>query len=189
MPPAALIADFSRAHPGVSVTVRAGVALPLLGQLRDGGLDLVLALVDPDLLDGLEGVRLFEEELVVMVPEGHRLARRRSARIADLADERLVSFLAGSALRQRLDLELERAGALKTPELESNHINTLRALVAHGLGVSLVPRSFALAEGPPVAMLKLAPRKLKVPVSILYRADRARPPAAEAFLESVRARF
>jgi DNA-binding transcriptional LysR family regulator len=55
--------------------------------------------------------------------------------------------------------------------------------------VSLVPRSFALAEGPPVAMLKLAPGKLKVPVSILYRADRARPPAAEAFLKSVRERF
>jgi DNA-binding transcriptional LysR family regulator len=135
------------------------------------------------------GEKLFEEELVVMLPEHHRLARRRSVRIADLAGEPLVSFLAGSALRQRLDVELEQAGAAKSPEFESNHVNTLRALVAHGLGVSLVPRSFAVAEGPPVAMLKVAPRTLRVPVSILYRADRVRPPAAEAFLKGVRQRF
>jgi DNA-binding transcriptional LysR family regulator len=187
---APILAEFSAEYPHIEVRLVEDTLVEALALLRADRLDVAFALIEPDAAgEDIAGEKLFEEELVVMVPEGHRLARRRSARIADLADERLVSFLAGSALRQRLDLELERAGATKTPELESNHINTLRALVAHGLGISLVPRSFALADGPPVAMLKLAPRKLKVPVSILYRADRARPPAAEAFLESVRARF
>jgi LysR family transcriptional regulator, transcription activator of glutamate synthase operon len=45
--PAALIADFSRAHPELAITVREDVAFTLLRQLRDGGLDLVMALVDP----------------------------------------------------------------------------------------------------------------------------------------------
>src|ERR687893_1723667 len=54
--PAALIADFSRAHPGLAITVREDVAFTLLGQLRRGDLDLVMALVDPDAIDGLEGV-------------------------------------------------------------------------------------------------------------------------------------
>jgi DNA-binding transcriptional LysR family regulator len=44
-------------------------------KLRDGGLDLVMALVDPDALDGLEGVRLFDEELVLIAPPNHPLAR------------------------------------------------------------------------------------------------------------------
>jgi LysR family transcriptional activator of glutamate synthase operon len=86
--PAALIADFSRVHPGIAVTVRAGVALPLLGELRDGGLDLVLALVDPDALDGLDGVRLFEEELVVIAPLDHPIARAKRVRVEPWAASR-----------------------------------------------------------------------------------------------------
>src|ERR671914_1755132 len=54
--PAALIPDFTRAHPGVAITVREDVAFTLLAQLRDGGLDLGLALVDVDALNGLDGV-------------------------------------------------------------------------------------------------------------------------------------
>src|ERR671924_935999 len=52
--PAELIADFTRAHPGVAITVREDVAFRLLDELRDGGLDFVMALVDADTLDGLE---------------------------------------------------------------------------------------------------------------------------------------
>jgi DNA-binding transcriptional LysR family regulator len=72
---------------------------------------------------------------------------------------------------------------------ESNNIATVRALVAHGLGFSLLPRSFALGDGPSMAMLRVAPRSLRIPVSILYRADRTLPPAAEAFLAAVRGIF
>src|SRR5262245_20560363 len=46
--PAALIAEFTRDYPGVAVTVHEDVAYTLLDELRDGGLDLVIALVDPD---------------------------------------------------------------------------------------------------------------------------------------------
>jgi DNA-binding transcriptional LysR family regulator len=190
MDAAPILAAFSAAYPAIEVRLVEDTLVEALALLRADRLDLAFALIDPgEAGEGIAGEKLFEEELVVMVAEGHRLAKRRSVRIADLDGEPLVSFLAGSALRQRLDAALDEAGALRSPALESNHINTLRALVAHGLGVSLVPRPFAEAEGPPVAMLRVAPRKLHVPVSILYRADRARPPAADAFLASVRERF
>jgi DNA-binding transcriptional LysR family regulator len=188
--PAPLLADFSAAYPAIEVRLVEDTLVEAIALLRADRLDVAFALVDPERAgEGIAGETLFEEELVVMVPEHHALARRRSVRIAQLDGEPLISFLAGSALRQRLDAELEQAGAARSPAFETNHVNTLRALVAHGLGVSLVPRSFALGEGPPVAMLRVAPQALKIPVSILYRADRARPPAAEAFLDAVRARF
>src|SRR5918999_1340338 len=71
--PAALIADFTRAHPGVAITVREDVAFTLLAQLRDRALDLVLALVDPGDLDGL-GVTLIPRSVVAS--HGDRLAIR-----------------------------------------------------------------------------------------------------------------
>jgi DNA-binding transcriptional LysR family regulator len=181
--PAALIADFRRVHPGVAVTVRAGVAFPLLGQLRDGGLDLVLALVDPDALDRLEGVRLFEEELVVIAPLDHPLARAKRVRIERLGREALVTYAPGSALREAL-LALLPDGHVVA---EANDLESVRELTARGLGVSLMPRSVVASHGDRLAIRPLSPRRT-LPLSLVWRAGERPTPAARAFREHVLSR-
>ena len=121
--PAELVAGFSRAHPGVAITVRDDVAFTLLRQLRDGDLDLVIALVDPDALDGLEGVRLLDEELVLIAPLDHPLARARRVPVERLAGEALVTHGAGSALRSAV-LALVPDGRVVA---EANELETLRS--------------------------------------------------------------
>jgi DNA-binding transcriptional LysR family regulator len=185
--PAPLLAAFAAAHPAIEVRLVEDALVEALELLRADRLDLAFALVDPAQAgDGIGGEQLFEEELAVMVARHHPLASRRSVRFAELGNEPFVAFLRGSAVRQRLDAELERAGAARSPLFESNNIATIRALVAHGLGFSLLPRTFALGAGPGMVALRVAPRSLRIPVSILYRADRTLPPAAEAFLAAVR---
>jgi DNA-binding transcriptional LysR family regulator len=178
--PAALIADFSRVHPGVAVTVRAGVAFPLLDQLRDGGLDLVLALVDPDAVDGLEGLRLWQEELVVIAPLDHPLARAKRVRVQRLGGEPLVTYAPGSALRDAL-LTLVPDGRIVA---EANELETVRELTARGLGVSLVPHSVVASHGDRLAIRPLSPRH-SLPVSLVWRAGERPTPAAQAFREHV----
>jgi LysR family transcriptional regulator, transcription activator of glutamate synthase operon len=178
--PAALIADFSRAHPGVAVTVHAGVAFPLLGQLRDGGLDLVLALVDPGRRDGLEGVRLFEEELVAIAPLDHPLARVKRVRVERLGGEPLVTYAPGSALRDAL-LSLVPGGRIVA---EANELESVRELTARGLGVSLMPHSVVASHGDRLAIRPLRPRHA-LPVSLVWRAGERLTPAAQAFREHV----
>jgi DNA-binding transcriptional LysR family regulator len=178
--PAALIADFTRAHPGVAVTVREDVAFTLLGQLRRDGLDLVLALVDPDALDGLEGVRLLNEELVVITPLDHPLARAQRVRPERLAGEALVTYGAGSALREAL-LALVPGGRVVA---EANELETVRELTARGLGVSLLPRSVVASHGDRLAIRALTPRRT-LPVSLVWRAGERPTPAAQAFREHV----
>jgi LysR family transcriptional regulator, transcription activator of glutamate synthase operon len=176
--PAALIADFTRAHPGVAVTVREDVAFTLLGQLRDGSLDLVMALVDADRLDGLEGVRLLDEELVVIAPLDHRLAKARRVRVERLAGEALVTYGAGSALRDAL-LALAPDGRVVA---EANDLETVRELTARGLGVTLMPRSVVASHGDRLAIRPLSPRHA-LPVSLVWRAGVRPTPAAQAFRE------
>jgi LysR family transcriptional regulator, transcription activator of glutamate synthase operon len=178
--PAALIADFTRAHPGVAITVREDVAFRLLGQLRDGGLDLVLALVDPDPLDGLEGVRLLDEELVVIASPDHPLARAKRVRIERLAGEALVTYGPGSALRDTL-VALVPGGRVVA---EVNEQETLRELTARGLGVTLMPRSVVTSHGERLAIRPLSPRHT-LPVSLVWRAGERPSPAAQAFREHV----
>jgi LysR family transcriptional regulator, transcription activator of glutamate synthase operon len=178
--PAALIAEFSRVHPAIAVTVRAGVAFPVLGQLRDGALDLVLALVDPDLLDGLEGVRLSEEELVVIAPLDHPLARAKRVRVERLGGEPLVTYAPGSALRDAL-LALVPGGRVVA---EANDLETVRELTARGLGVSLMAHSMAASHGDRLAIRPLSPRHA-LPLSLVWRAGERPTPAAQAFREHV----
>jgi DNA-binding transcriptional LysR family regulator len=178
--PAALIADFTRAHPGVAVTVREDVAFRLLGQLRDGGLDLVMALVDPDGLDGLEGVRLLDEELVLIAPLDHRLARAKRVRVERLAGEALVTYGAGSTLREVL-LALVPGGRIVA---EANELDTVRELTARGLGVTLIPRSVVASHGDRLAIRPLSPRQA-LPLSLIWRAGERPTPAAQAFREHV----
>jgi DNA-binding transcriptional LysR family regulator len=178
--PAALIADFSRAHPGLAITVREDVAFRLLGQLRDGSLDLVMALVDPDSLNGLEGVRLLDEELVFVAPLDHPLARAKRVRVERLADEALIAYGAGSALREAL-LALVPGGRVVA---EANELETVQEFTARGLGVTLMPRSVVESQGDRLAIRPLSPRHA-LPVSLVWRAGERPTPAAQAFREHV----
>jgi DNA-binding transcriptional LysR family regulator len=178
--PAELIADFSRAHPGVAITVREDVAFALLSQLRDGGLDLVMALVDPDALDGVEGVRLLDEELVLIAPHDHPLAGAKRVPVERLAGEALVAYGAESALRSAL-LALAPGGRIVA---EANELETVRELAARGLGVTLMPRSVVASDGDRLAIRPLSPPQA-LPVSLVWRAGERPTPAAQAFREHV----
>jgi DNA-binding transcriptional LysR family regulator len=178
--PAALIADFTRAYPGVAVTVHENVAFTLLGQLREGSLDLVVALVDPDHLDGLDGVRLLHEELVLITSLDHPLARAKRVRVERLARERLIAYGPGSALRSAL-LALVGDGSIVA---EANDQVTVRELTARGLGVALMPRSAVAPHADRLAIRPLSPPQT-LPVSLVWRAGERPTPAAQAFREHV----
>jgi DNA-binding transcriptional LysR family regulator len=178
--PAALIAEFTRAHPGLAVTVLEDVAFTLLDQLRNGDLDLVMALVDPDDFDRLEGVRLRDEELVLIAPLDHPLAQAKRVRLERLAGEALVTYGAGSALREAL-LVLVPEGRFVA---EANELEIVRELTARGLGVTLIPRSVVASDGGRLAIRPLSPRHT-LPFSLLWRAGERPTPAAKAFREYV----
>jgi LysR family transcriptional regulator, transcription activator of glutamate synthase operon len=178
--PAELIASFSRAHPGVAVTVREDVAFTLLSELRDGGLDLVMALVEPVGLDGLEGVLLHQEELVLVTPLNHPLANAGRVRVGRLAGEPLVSYGEGSALRDTIRA-LVPDGRIVA---EANELEIVRELTARGLGVTLMPRSVAAPHGDQVAIRPLSP-PLVLPVSLVWRARERPTPAAQAYRDHV----
>ena len=156
------------------------MAFTLLAELRDGGLDLVMALVDPDGLDGLEGVQLLEEELVFVAPLGHPLARAERVRVGRLAGEALVAYGAGSALRDAA----ARAGAERSHRRRGQRAGDLAELTARGLGVTLMPRTVVESHCDRLAIRPLSPRQA-LPVSLVWRAGERPTPAALAFREHV----
>jgi len=118
---------------------------PLLEKLRAGELDLaILAL--PAETQGLETRSLFAESFLVAMPRNHRLAARKRLKPSDLAGETLLLLEDGHCLR---DQALEVCGNVPVGEdqdFRATSLETLRQMVAAGLGVTLIPR--LAAEGP-----------------------------------------
>ncbi len=118
----------------------------LLELLRDGRLDAgILAL--PVHEEQFEQAFLFEEPFLLAVPDGHPLASRRSLRLADLKDQTLLLLEDGHCLRDQALEVCHLAGASERSGFRATSLETLRQMVAAGVGITLLP---VLATKPPV---------------------------------------
>jgi LysR family hydrogen peroxide-inducible transcriptional activator len=112
---------------------------PLLEKLRAGEIEVgILAL--PVAMDGLEAEELYEENFTVAVPSNHPLSKRSTAiRLDDLTGETLLLLEDGHCLRdQALDV-CNRIDVKENEDYRATSLETLRQMVAAGLGVTLLP--------------------------------------------------
>lgn len=176
-----LLADFHARHPAVELAVREDLSTTLANALREDALDLAfLSIVDEDDRRGLELHPLATEPLVAVVPEEHRLATRARATIADLRDEQLVAFSEGATIRAAVRRVANDAGFEPRIAFETREVARMRALVAAGLGIAVLPRSDALAPGPPVRVVALRAPTLTHRISLCWRTGKRHGPAARA---------
>jgi LysR family hydrogen peroxide-inducible transcriptional activator len=118
----------------------------LTDQLRVGRLDAaVLALPVPD--PGLDGEPLFREEFLLAVPAGHRLAGEERVSVDALEREHLLLLQDGHCLRDQALEVCALAGAQEYVGFQATSLETLRHMVAAGVGVTLLPE---LSVQPPV---------------------------------------
>ncbi|HEX5407272.1 MAG TPA: LysR family transcriptional regulator [Pseudonocardiaceae bacterium] len=180
----ALLRAFRGDHPWIGFTLRQGAWEDTVEWLRSGQVDLALTSPLPS-GPSLDAVRVAEQELVVTVPRGHRLARRRRLRLAELAGEPFVGLKQGYGLRRITDELCAEAGFVPTLAFEGEEADTMRGLVAAGLGVALLPT----AERPlsDVVELSLTPKATRQ-IGLVWTTDRALTPAAAVFREFVLAR-
>jgi LysR family hydrogen peroxide-inducible transcriptional activator len=118
----------------------------LLSQLRDGRLDAaILAL--PLHEDWLQIERLFEEPFLLAVPQGHALAGKDNLKLAELSKEHLLLLEDGHCMRDQALAVCAMAGAGEKDGFRATSLETLRQMVAAGVGITLLP---LLAIKPPV---------------------------------------
>jgi len=111
---------------------------PLLEKLRNGEIELgILAL--PVGLDGLESEELYDESFTVAVPNNHPFVKKPHVKVEDLAGETLLLLEDGHCLRdQALDV-CNRVDVKESEDYRATSLETLRQMVAAGLGITLLP--------------------------------------------------
>ncbi len=156
---------FMAACPQVQLRLREALPVALLDGVLSGELDAGIGFA-PASRRGLEMQPLLQEPLCVVVPLGHRLARRRQVAVAALADEGLITAPAEvvPTLREAIDACFQAAGLEPRIRLEVQLQQSIVSLVAEGLGSALVPASLRRLGVPGVAFvaLKEAPQVQQV---------------------------
>jgi len=148
----------------------------LLHQLREGQLDAaILALPIHD--DQLVARFLFEEPFLLAVPRKHPLAARASIALEDLRGTSLLLLEDGHCLRdQALDV-CRLSGADEKSGFRATSLETLRQMVAAGVGITLLPRLAVAPPVPPSADIALVPFTAPPPhrrIAMVWRRSTAR---------------
>jgi DNA-binding transcriptional LysR family regulator len=178
-----LLADFRAAHPGVAVHMVETTQDDVLAALGADELDCAFAALDPDKLgDEFAATLLWEEEIVVALPCGHRLCGRDRVTLAELAAEDLIAYRENSALRRRLERTMDELGLEPRNAFVCTEMAAVRGLASKGLGVAVIPRSVAELPGPPIELRTIGPRRLTWPIALVWRVARPQTPAGKAFL-------
>ncbi len=124
--------------PKMPLMIQEGLTAQLVEALKSGELDvavLALPLQEP----GLVAQPVYDEAFRVLLPAGHPWTKQKQVDAARLLDEPLLMLGRGNCFRdQVLDL-CTQAGAGGPQVLEGSSLETIRLMVASGVGVTVMP--------------------------------------------------
>ena len=188
-----LVRQLLKDVPQMPLLLTENYTVKLLELLKNGEIDVaVMALPLPE--SGLMTQAVYDEEFIVAVPRHHPWAKRKAIPSEDLKRERMLLLGAGHCFRdQVLEVcpELSRfstsaEGMQKT--FEGSSLDTIRHMVASGLGVTVLPRSSVPVKTPRDSLLEYVPFEPPAPerrVVLAWRKSFTRAAAIEALRRAI----
>jgi LysR family transcriptional regulator, hydrogen peroxide-inducible genes activator len=159
----------------------------LLEHLQQGEIDVgILAL--PIHGEGLVTRELYQEPFVAAVPADHRLASKARLHVEDLQGETLLLLEDGHCLRDQALAVCSRSGAQEKQDFRATSIETLRQMVAMGVGITLLPELASVGSYQTTRGLTTVPFAKPVPtrtIGAVWRKSTARAAAIEALCEQI----
>jgi len=141
----ALLAEMRRVHPHLDLKITVGTAERSLAMLRSGAGDLGLITLPVDAAD-LVSVPVLEEELLLVTYPAHPLAKKKVITPADLNRQHFIVFETGSITRKLVEEFFTREQIKPEIVMETENVEIIKAMVRHGLGISIVPWQAAAAD-------------------------------------------
>ena len=155
LPP--LLARYAVREPQVHVDLDEQVSEAVVAALREGRADLGIFVEGPDTA-GLDLHVFRHDELVLVLPAGHRLAGVKTPlAFIDTLDEEWISLTAGAAMLQKQQQTALAANRALKLRMQVRSFDAVCHMVASGLGIAMLPKTAAL---PIMRAMKLSWRPL-----------------------------
>jgi LysR family hydrogen peroxide-inducible transcriptional activator len=189
-----LIPILRRTAPAMQLHIQENFTHRLAEMLKNGEVDVILVAL-PFAEPGIEVRPVYDEPFVVAVPKGHPWEGRKRVSSEELTREALLLLGEGHCFRDQV-LEFchtvrqrEREGGSRSPiarTLEGGSLETIRQMVASGVGVTVLP---ATSVGPGGGdLIRILPFAKPVPsrrVALAWRRSFPRPEAIEALRKGI----
>lgn len=140
-----IVPDLHERYPRLGLYMREGLPRRMLRELQDGNLDLLFYPMPVGFSD-LDGLSLFREPIHVALPVDHRLAPEAAISQHMLAGETILALEPEHKLYELVRAICEDAGAELSHDYEGTSLDTLRQMVAMGMGISLLPALYVKSE-------------------------------------------
>ncbi|MDE3181270.1 MAG: LysR family transcriptional regulator [Acidobacteriota bacterium] len=179
-------ARFKELYPLVQISIYRNFSHKILQKVQEGAVEIGVVTL-PCSGNNLEVMPISRDEVRVVVPSGHPLARSRSVTVEEVANYPLILPKTGHT-RVVLDRLLRDYREHVQISMELASVETIKKFVGAGLGISLISRSYAQPEVA-AGLLKLIPlegQKLFRELGLVYRRDRHLSLPAKVFIEAVR---
>lgn len=140
-----LVPRLRHLHPDLRLYVREELPDVLISHLDEGRHDILIYPM-PVLRKDLVSIPLFREAFWVVLPSDHPLASYRKIKKDDLRGETILTMEPGHRLSEQVSQLCEEAGASLSYDYEGTSLDTLRQMVAMGMGISLLPALYVRSE-------------------------------------------
>lgn len=167
-----LIPQLTQTFPKITYHLLEAQTHSLLEALNLGTLDtaiLALPVTDTHLITSA----FFTEEFLLATPPGHTLSKKKIVKMADLKDEDLLLLDDGHCLREQALTVCHQARAQEMKEFRATSLETLRHMVAAGVGVTLIPQ-LASRQSDGVAYIPFANPKPSRTLGLVWRKSSGR---------------
>jgi LysR family transcriptional regulator, hydrogen peroxide-inducible genes activator len=186
-----LIPILRKNAPSMQVLIQENFTHRLAEELRSGEVDVILIALPFD-EPGMMTRPVYDEPFLVAVPKGHPWENRKRVTTDELTNESLLLLGEGHCFRDQV-LEFchtvrarDRSALSKT--VEGGSLETIRQMVAGGVGITVLPATSTSASSVPGDLIRILPFARPVPtrrVAIAWRRSFPRPEAIEVLRKSI----
>jgi DNA-binding transcriptional LysR family regulator len=140
-----LLKAFKKEYQGIDLRVASGSAEEIIGMVRSHEVDLAL-LTLPLVARDLEVRPVLKEEMVLVAAPKHPLCRQRFVEPAELGRVPLIVYEPGSNTRAVIDRFFQEEKIPMEIAMETENVEIIKAMVAAGIGVTLIPYAAVARE-------------------------------------------
>ncbi len=133
-----LLKQFGRRHPEIKIQVQEETTQNIIQLCKDGEIDVAIVAL-PINEKYLEVEALFEDELILVIPKGHALDKKKAIHLKDIQEFPFISLAEQHCLSDNIAEFCARQSVAPISIERTNQLTTIQELVALQHGISIIP--------------------------------------------------